>query len=551
MNTIGSNIGSKSTNVSGSRATSTGLGTGGGQAVTNAGAVRQAAPISGNMLLSQMMPGSTFSGDIIDVRGSAIKLLLTGEKTLNAATTDANNLNIGDHITFNVTSNNGSTVVIKPVKVNSFNTNVLLKALEAAELPPTDKNLEMVKSMMKHEMSIDKKSVLDMLKKVETLKADNPEHVVSMDKHGIPLTKENVSQFAAYKNYEHRIMAQAESMSGDIPDMLAEMTAAGSESKAVSIAKELINIFNSSLLDGGSDVSQSASVHPSVDNTNQDVQANTQINTSDNMTDGDMEYLKNIGLLDDGDTYIYEQSSHKRPTVMSYEQMLNNLNTLSGDELKEFFNSDEFKTFIKDRIERSFELDINKLVEDGEDSKETVKKLYKNLDNKTEALVELLVRNNENDSKLAQTANNIRQNMQFMQDLSSMASYVQLPIKFNDSKAHGDLYVFNRKKGMPVDKDVVTAFLHLDMDSLGATDVHVTMERNMVSIKFGLEDDESVRIVETHLPSLAEKLSQKGYTTTFTVENDSDVKNTTPFDKVLETDKPQIAIKRYSFDVRA
>ena len=166
MNTIGSNIGSKSTNVSGSRATSTGLGTGGGQAVTNAGAVRQAAPISGNMLLSQMMPGSTFSGDIIDVRGSAIKLLLTGEKTLNAATTDANNLNIGDHITFNVTSNNGSTVVIKPVKVNSFNTNVLLKALEAAELPPTDKNLEMVKSMMKHEMSIDKKSVLDMLKKV-------------------------------------------------------------------------------------------------------------------------------------------------------------------------------------------------------------------------------------------------------------------------------------------------------------------------------------------------------------------------------------------------
>ena len=166
-------------------------------------------------------------------------------------------------------------------------------------------------------------------------------------------------------------------------------------------------------------------------------------------------------------------------------------------------------------------------------------------------MLSLLEKAGENTSKLAQTATNIRNNMQFMQDLNQMASYIQLPIKFNENKAHGDLYVFNRKKGMPVDKDIVTAFLHLDMDNLGATDIHVTMEKNFVSIKFALDDRDSINIVEEHLPELTVKLENKGYTTAFNVEQSQEGEGTTPFDKVLETDKPQISIKRYSFDVRA
>ncbi len=551
MNTIGGKVPDGSSNVSNTRGTSTGLNAGGGQTITNAGAVRQAAPINGNMILAQMQPGSTFAGDIIDVRGSAIKLLLSGEKTLNATASEAKNLNIGDHITFNVTSNNGSTVVIKPTKVNSYNTNVLLKSLEAAELPATDRNIEIIKAMMKHEMSIDKKSVTDMMRKIEGFKTDSPENIVAMEKHGIPLTQENVDQFAAYKNYEHRIMAQAESVATDMPEMLQEMVATGDETQAVAVAKELVNILNDSLL------TPEAASQPGMEATafeaDMDMSAQAQVvaDNPENMSDADVEFLKSMGLMEQDATYTPEYTKAERRDVMSYEQVMNKFDSLTGDELKEFLKSDEFKDFIRDRVERSFELDAEKLAEEGDDSKKTVKKLYENLDHKTEAMLTVLEKAGESTSKLAQTAGNIRNNMQFMQDLNQMASYVQLPIKFNESKAHGDLYVFNRKKGMPVDKDVVTAFLHLDMDNLGATDIHVTMEKNFVSIKFALDDMESINIVDEHLPELATRLESKGYTTTFTVGQNEGAEGQTPFDKVLETDKPQISIKRYSFDVRA
>ena len=126
MNSIDKRITSSSAgDIKSLRAASTGTGTSGATTVTNGNAVRQTAQITGNMLLAQMQPGSTFSGDIIDVRGYAIKILLGDEKTLDATTADSKNLNIGDHITFNVSSNDGKTVMIKPIKINNFNTNVL------------------------------------------------------------------------------------------------------------------------------------------------------------------------------------------------------------------------------------------------------------------------------------------------------------------------------------------------------------------------------------------------------------------------------------------
>ena len=60
-----------------------------------------------------------------------------------------------------------------------------------------------------------------------------------------------------------------------------------------------------------------------------------------------------------------------------------------------------------------------------------------------------------------------------------------------------------------------------------------------------------MQIVESHLEELKERLEKKGFTTTITVETQQKDEVNNPFDRVLETDKPQISIKRYSFDVRA
>lgn len=497
----------------------------GGVTSTNTNALRQTAQVTGNMLLAQMQPGETFSGDIIDVRGYAIKILLGNDKTLDASTTDSKNLNIGDHITFNVSSNDGKTVMIKPLKINTYNTNVLLKALEAADVPPTERNVSVVKAMMQNEMSIDKQSLGEMIKKVDTLEAENPQDVVMMERHSIPLTKENVEQFGAYRNCEHRIMAQAQTVAEEIPNLIKEALSLKegeglglsssdineNEKQVVELAKNIINILSDEQVINESD----AKVIPKM---------------------------------------IKPEVINEQPIIENNgedEAFLDKLNTLTGNELKEFIDSTEFKEFIKDKVEKNFELNVNKLGNTEDEVKENVKKLYERLDKKTESFMNLLENSGYKDNNLYQTSSNMRNNMQFMQDLNQMAAYIQLPVKFNESKAHGDLYVFNRKGGKPVNKDSISAFLHLDLEHLGATDIDVLLEGKALKTQFSLKDKSSIDLVEAHLHELEDRLTKRGFSVSVSAIQMPADKNENAFLEVLEKDKPQISIKRYSFDVRA
>ena len=549
MNSIDKRITSSSAgDIKSLRAASTGTGTSGATTVTNGNAIRQTAQITGNMLLAQMQPGSTFSGDIIDVRGYAIKILLGDEKTLDATTADSKNLNIGDHITFNVSSNDGKTVMIKPIKINNFNTNVILKALEAAEVPTNDRNIKVVKTMMQNEMSIDKQSLSEMIKKVDTLEAEEPQDVVMMERHGIPLSKENVQQFAAYRNCEHRIMAQVDTVATQIPEILEEALQSNDSQTVASLGKEIIRLLND-------DVDTTATynkMNTSEDGTVKVIQKeNSYIKEQavENNSE-DEAFLEKLNIKDEGvvlSVNTYNDSKIKLTT----EQVLGKLNNLNSEELKEFLVSDEFKDYIKDKVEKNFELNVNRLGDNETEVKENVKKLYERLDKKTELLMNLLENSGNKDNILYQTTSNMRNNMQFMQDLSQMAAYIQLPVKLNESKAHGDLYVFNRKNGKPVNKDSITAFLHLDLEHLGATDVDVLLEGKTLKTQFSLKDITSVKLVEEHLDELKERLTKRGYSVTLNALVMPDSSNENAFMNMLENDKPQISIKRYSFDVRA
>lgn len=549
MNSIDKRITSSSAgDIKSLRAASTGTGTSGATTVTNGNAIRQTAQITGNMLLAQMQPGSTFSGDIIDVRGYAIKILLGDEKTLDATTADSKNLNIGDHITFNVSSNDGKTVMIKPIKINNFNTNVLLKALEAAEVPTNDRNIKVVKAMMQNEMSIDKQSLSEMIKKVDTLEAEEPQDVVMMERHGIPLSKENVQQFAAYRNCEHRIMAQVDTVATQIPEILEEALQSNDSQTVASLGKEIINLLNDDVGTAGI----SNKMNTSEDGTVKVIQKeNSYIKEQavENNSE-DEAFLEKLNIKDEG-VVLSVNTNNDSKIKLTTEQVLGKLNNLNSEELKGFLVSDEFKDYIKDKVEKNFELNVNRLGDNETEVKENVKKLYERLDKKTELLMNLLENSGNKDNILYQTTSNMRNNMQFMQDLSKMAAYIQLPVKLNESKAHGDLYVFNRKNGKPVNKDSITAFLHLDLEHLGATDVDVLLEGKTLKTQFSLKDITSVKLVEEHLDELKERLTKRGYSVTLNALVMPDSSNENAFMNMLENDKPQISIKRYSFDVRA
>ena len=555
MNSIDKRITTSSAgDIKSLRGASSSLGTTGATTLTNGNAVRQTAQITGNMLIAQMQPGSTFNGDIIDVRGYAIKILLGNDKTLEASTSDSKNLNIGDHITFNVTSNDGKTVMIKPIKVNNFNTNVLLKALEAAEVPANERNIKVVKAMMQNEMSIDKNSLGEMIKKVDSLEAEEPADVVMMERHSIPLSKENVQQFSAYRNCEHRIMAQVDTVAEQIPEVLKEALENVDNKTVADLGKDIINLLSDDMPNDFNVTKMNISEDGTVrmvakDNSlNQEAIAQTEVQTSPE----DEEFLQKMNFGKDNTGVILTVSSEgEEKVVLTKDQVIENLNTLKGAELKEFIDSPEFKDFIKEKVEKNFELNVNKLGGSEEEIKENVKKLYERLDKKSELLMNFLENTGQKDTTLYQTTSNMRNNMQFMQDMSQMAAYIQLPLKLNESKAHGDLYVFNRKNGKPVNKDRVSAFLHLDLEYLGATDVDVRLEGKTLKTQFSLKDKTSIEIVEAHLDELKDRLVKRGFNVTLETSIMDAGKDENPFMNVLETDKPQISIKRYSFDVRA
>lgn len=112
---------------------------------------------------------------------------------------------------------------------------------------------------------------------------------------------------------------------------------------------------------------------------------------------------------------------------------------------------------------------------------------------------------------------NISENVEFMNQMNQMFSYVQLPLKLGNSQAHGDLYVYTNKKNMARKDGMLTAFLHLDMDNLGSLDVSISLAstavqtgRNQVTTKFYLDED-VIALVEEHIDELAQRLSKKGY----------------------------------------
>ena len=116
--------------------------------------------------------------------------------------------------------------------------------------------------------------------------------------------------------------------------------------------------------------------------------------------------------------------------------------------------------------------------------------------------------------------------------------------------ASGQLYVYTNKRDLGDPDRDLTAFLHLDMDHLGSTDVSVRMHKKDVDTKFYMDSDESYALIKKHMPKLQERLRQKGFNATIYVENEG--KKVNFVEDFLKKDAPSAGqLHRYSFDVRA
>ena len=113
------------------------------------------------------------------------------------------------------------------------------------------------------------------------------------------------------------------------------------------------------------------------------------------------------------------------------------------------------------------------------------------------------------------------------------------------------MYVYNRRRNKKINDDTLTAFLHLQLDYLGATDINISLKKNSVTAKFTLDDETSRNLVEDNLGELAERLEKIGYNVTISTELSE--KKSQEFNAILpitSNNENAVSIKRYIFDIR-
>lgn len=178
-----------------------------------------------------------------------------------------------------------------------------------------------------------------------------------------------------------------------------------------------------------------------------------------------------------------------------------------------------------------------------------VTQFYNQLQEQTRQLQSVLESVGKESTSSFKELGNMKNNLDFMNQLNQEYTYLQLPVQFTNEETHSDLYVYTNKKNMRERKDELSVLLHLDMEVLGTTEVFITLKGNKVNAKFTLDNSRSIEIVENNMELLIQRLKKSGYDALATV--DKLEKETDFVEDFLEKDKPVTSLKRYMFDVRA
>lgn len=550
--------------------------------------------------------GSVFNGKIQDITGNNIKLLLSGGDTLLATLENGAKFNIGEKINFMVKSNDGVKILLQAVGSAGENglSQSLIASLEKLGLEMSSRNIAMVKEMMAYGMALDKTSLGDMERLVNAYPDDRVGDIVTLNSHGIPVTAENLEQLKSYQSYNHKITENISNLANNLeqlsetkPELVKSILDDIIKSLSENITKETglsennngnisagetadgINSENSSAVTGGITGEPDIIEGPAGKNDNSTI--NGEIQKTENMAKESHGEIKegDVGLSnEDGKVVI----RHNTDTATGRQEILlqnegnatdksNAADKENPGRQAETVNSDGLQsenTQVEDKLKgQTLQGHIKEALKElksrwllnadslegktGDEIKSAINDKLKTIYASAEKIMEALKNNGMEKTDAYKSAESMKNNIQFMNDFNNVASYVQVPYKTMSGEANGELFVYNRNKNKSLKDGPITAFLHLDMEHLGATDVRVSMDiSGKVSTRFSLSDIVSQDIVEEHLPELKKRLEEQGYEVELSSEVIESREPENPFEQIMNVDKPRNEVKRYGFDIR-
>lgn len=546
--------------------------------------------------LNEMSKGMIFEGTVSSVRGNQVKLALSNGQQILARLAGKFSFEQGQSVFFQVKNNDGGTIEIKPYTVDGEGVNLtLMDALKAAGLPVDGTNLSMVNKMMEEQMPIDKTSLNQMYQLVQDNKDINVTTLVELKRLGIEINQVNAAQFENYANDKQAITIAMDSLIDELPNALSAEDL--SMYKLVTQARDILNIVTEGLPEEAfisnedADMSQYEAIMRdnqsalvvkkhfniaelfeslnSVSGESQDIQTTQKINNSsviDNiflqgneaksntigfiLSDKQIEELNEqvrmlLPNLQENNISLYSEDSSVVGILNDIKSMLENTPANAGT-LRHLFSGEAFKLMLKEALEQQWMIKPGDL----EKNPKKLDGLYDKIEKQIINMENILKTSGVVNPKAEALADNIRGNIEFMNQINEAYTYVQVPLRMNEGNASGQLYVYTNKKSISDPDKELSAFLHLDLEYLGGTDVSIKMLHRKVTTNFYLDSDESYAMVKQFLPVLEKRLQDKGYNCELTVNSDSKQMNFVA--GFLKKDLPPTGqVHRYSFDMRA
>lgn len=565
--------------------------------------------------LKELKVGNVFEGTVNAMKNGQVTLGLSNGQTILARLDGKLSLTVGESMFFQVKMNDGTQIAIRPFSGTGNAANpTLLNALFAVGLPANEKNLNMVDAMMREQMSIDKQSLNEMMKAVLSNEKVPVATIVQMTKLHLPISPEMAAQFENYQNDSHAILNEIDTMIADLPGIFEEETL--SQKQIVNLNHGLLDVIgNGEILQetGSMDAQETANMVSHAGQETPDDGAMNLQGMSDNTSQSAEELTDGISnvqeegvqltlggqevfakdtlgsLLNSEQAEILTRQLQEIPEValnghlftqeMQEEEIVPKLNlhlsaaqflkevdenlmqavksgTLSTQDVfgetadgpaGKLLSSKTYAAVLKNVLEQQWLLKPENLKE-----KEKISELYERLDHQMEKIEQVLKESGIQRTSLSETMNDIRSNIEFMNQINQTYTYVQMPLKLANQNANGELYVYTNKKSLHDPESELSAFLHLELDHLGTTDVSIKMrpKTKEVSTNFYLDDDEAYRLIAQNMPILEDRLTRKGYHCTMTVTKGE--KDVNFVDDFLKKDQRSVGtLHRYSFDVRA
>ncbi len=217
--------------------------------------------------------------------------------------------------------------------------------------------------------------------------------------------------------------------------------------------------------------------------------------------------------------------------------------------LQRLLGGNEFKALLKNQIGRQWMIEPKDVAD-----KRQVEQLYERIREQTARLTQALETAGKGDTPVARSVQNLQNNVDFMNQMNHLYTYVQLPLKMLGNNAHGDLYVYTNKKNLAARDGQVSALLHLDMEHLGPLDVYVTMKEKQVSTNFTVADEYVLDLIGDNIEILNKRLEGRGYSLKAQMhvkEDAGEEEESTIMQTLLHQQKNISVLSRTSFDMRA